>query len=255
MGLEGLRAERHQQARDGAKRHLAGPPARARDNRGLWHVARTPSELRHHYVTERVLIPNQLDNRQGDVVGEYVQLPHVVRGNAPVTGPTDLTARIIALLPRLRRFALTLTRHPDDGDDLVQLSVEPALSRLHRWNEGTRLDSWMFKIMQNLWIDELRSRRSRGQVDPDFDLDALTGSDGREAMDQRLALQDTLTALMALPEEQRAVMLLVAVEGFSYRDASEVLEVPIGTVMSRISRARAALDQQWQPTIVGGTGS
>ena len=78
-----------------------------------------------------------------------------------MTGPTDLTDGIIALLPRLRRFALTLTRHPDDGDDLVQLSVERALSRLHRWNEGTRLDSWMFKIMQNLWIDEVRSRRSR----------------------------------------------------------------------------------------------
>lgn len=170
-----------------------------------------------------------------------------------MTGPTDLTARIIALLPRLRRFALTLTRHPDDGDDLVQLSVERALSRLNRWNEGTRLDSWMFKIMQNLWIDELRSRRSRGQVDPDFDLDVLAGSDGRDVMDQRLTLQDTIAALMALPEEQRAVMLLVAVEGFSYRDAAEVLEVPIGTVMSRISRARAALDQQWQLTVVGGT--
>jgi RNA polymerase sigma-70 factor (ECF subfamily) len=161
--------------------------------------------------------------------------------------------RIIALLPRLRRFALTLTRHSDDGDDLVQLSVERALSRLHRWNEGTRLDSWMFKIMQNLWIDELRSRRSRGQVDPDFDLETLAGSDGRDAMDLRLTLQDTLTALMALPEEQRAVMLLVAVEGFSYRDAAEVLEVPIGTVMSRISRARAALDQSGrEPSAAAG---
>jgi RNA polymerase sigma-70 factor, ECF subfamily len=161
-----------------------------------------------------------------------------------VTGPTDLTDRIIALLPRLRRFALTLTRHPDDSDDLVQVSVERALSRLHRWNEGTRLDSWMFKIMQNLWIDELRSRRSRGQVDTDFDLEILAGSDGRDAMDLRLTLQDTMAALMALPEEQRAVMLLVAVEGYSYRDAADVLDVPIGTVMSRISRARAALEQQ-----------
>ena len=159
-----------------------------------------------------------------------------------MTGPSDLTDRIIALLPRLRRFALTLTRHPEDGDDLVQLSVERALSRLHRWNEGTRLDSWMFKIMQNLWIDELRSRRSRGQVDPDFDLDVLTGSDGREAMDARMALSDTLAAVMALPDDQWAVMLLVAVEGLSYREAADVLNVPIGTVMSRISRARQALD-------------
>jgi RNA polymerase sigma-70 factor (ECF subfamily) len=158
-----------------------------------------------------------------------------------VTGPTELTDRIIALLPRLRRFALTLTRNPDDGDDLVQLSVERALSRLHYWNEGTRLDSWMFKIMQNLWIDEVRSRRTRGQVDSDFDLDVLAGADGRQAVEARLMLQDTLAALMALPEEQRAVMLLVAVEGYSYRDAAEVLDVPIGTVMSRISRARLTL--------------
>ena len=159
-------------------------------------------------------------------------------------GPTDLTDGIIALLPRLRRFALTLTRHPDDGDDLVQLSVERALSRLHRWNEGTRLDSWMFKIMQNLWIDEVRSRRSRGQIDPDFDVDVLAGSDGRAAMDARQTLQDTMAAVMALPEEQRAVMLLVVVEGNSYRDAAEILDVPIGTVMSRISRARVTLEQR-----------
>ena len=160
-----------------------------------------------------------------------------------MTGPTELTDRIVALLPRLRRFALTLTRQPEDGDDLVQLTVERALTRLHRWNEGTRLDSWMFKIMQNLWIDELRSRRSRGQADPDFDMDLLAGSDGRAAMDARLGLRDTLAAVMALPEEQRSVMLLVVVEGLSYRDAAEVLEVPIGTVMSRLSRARLSLDQ------------
>ena len=161
-----------------------------------------------------------------------------------MTGPTDLTDRLIALLPRLSRFALTLTRNPDDGDDLVQLTVERALSRLHHWNEGTRLDSWLFKIMQNLWIDELRSRRSRGQIDPDFDLSGLVGADGRDAMASRLALQDTMAALMALPEDQRAVMLLVAVEGFSYRDAAEVLDVPIGTIMSRISRARLELEQR-----------
>jgi RNA polymerase sigma-70 factor, ECF subfamily len=161
-----------------------------------------------------------------------------------VTAPAGLTDRIVALLPRLRRFALTLTRRPEDGDDLVQLTVERALTRLHRWNEGTRLDSWLFKIMQNLWIDELRSRRGRGQADPDFNMDALAGSDGRETMDARLGLQDTLAAVMALPEEQRSVMLLVVVEGLSYRDAAEVLGAPIGTVMSRLSRARLTLERQ-----------
>jgi RNA polymerase sigma-70 factor (ECF subfamily) len=160
-----------------------------------------------------------------------------------VSGPTDLTDKIIALLPRLRRFALTLARHQDDADDLVQTTVEKALSRLDSWKEDTRLDSWMFKIMQNFWIDQTRARRTRGTEAPDYDFDAAPGADGRVVMDARLALREALDAAMRLPEDQRAVLLLVVVEGFSYREAAEVLQVPLGTVMSRLSRARLALEE------------
>lgn len=154
----------------------------------------------------------------------------------------ELTDRIVELLPRLRRFALTLSRHQDDADDLVQATVERALARLGSWKEDTRLDSWMFKIMQNLWIDQTRARRTRGSQAFDYDLEATPGGDGRAAMDSRLTLRATLEAAMALPEEQRSVLMLVVVEGLSYRDAADVLDVPVGTVMSRLSRARLALE-------------
>jgi RNA polymerase sigma-70 factor (ECF subfamily) len=168
-----------------------------------------------------------------------------------VSGPHDLTERIVGLLPRLRRFALTLTRRWEDADDLVQATVERALTRLGGWKEDTRLDSWLFKMMQNLWIDQARARRVRGgdAVGGDDELALLPGSDGRPIMEARLTLKATLEAVMQLPEDQRAVILLVVVEGFSYREAADVLGVPIGTVMSRVSRARAALEDK-----VAGSG-
>jgi RNA polymerase sigma-70 factor (ECF subfamily) len=158
-------------------------------------------------------------------------------------GRLDLNDRIVELLPRLRRFALTLTRHEDDGDDLVQATVERALTRLERWTPDTRLDSWLFKIMQNLWIDQMRAQRSRGGLPAELDAaDQVGGSDGRHVTGVRRELQATLEAVLRLPDEQRAVIGLVLIEGLPYREAAEILNVPIGTVMSRLSRARAALE-------------
>lgn len=154
----------------------------------------------------------------------------------------DLADQIVALLPRLRRFALALARHREDADDLVQTTVERALSRLAQWKEGTRLDSWLFRMMQNLWIDQLRSKRTRGGVADDVDLSGLPGVDGRDTLETRLTLHETIKAVMALPEDQRVVVMLVIVEGYSYRDAAEMLNTPIGTVMSRLARARASLE-------------
>jgi len=153
----------------------------------------------------------------------------------------DLTDRIVALLPRLRRFALALSRHEDEADDLVQATLERALARLDSWKEDSRLDSWMFKIMQNLWIDQTRASRSRGPHAPEGDLATVAGADGRTVMDVRMKLRATLEAAMALPQEQRTVLVLVVIEGLSYGEAAEVLDVPVGTVMSRLSRARLAL--------------
>lgn len=155
---------------------------------------------------------------------------------------SGLTDQIVALLPRLHRFALTLTRNRDESDDLVQATVERALRRLDSWKEDTRLDSWMFKIMQNLWIDQIRSRRSKGSEAPLSELDSVVGEEGEAQMDARSALRSTLQAIMRLPEEQRAVLLLIVVEDLSYREAADVLNIPIGTVMSRLSRARLGLE-------------
>lgn len=158
-----------------------------------------------------------------------------------MAGAPDIVDRIVALLPRLRRFALTLTRGEDDADDLVQACIERALARLDGWKADTRLDSWLFKIMQNLWIDQARARRTRGAADDLDSADNIAGSDGRHVTGVRLELQATLTAVLRLPEEQRAVVGLVLIEGLAYREAAEVLDIPIGTVMSRLARARSAL--------------
>jgi RNA polymerase sigma-70 factor (ECF subfamily) len=154
-----------------------------------------------------------------------------------------LTSQIVDLLPRLRRFALTLTRHEDDGDDLVQATVERALTKLDRWDGQGQLHSWLFKVMQNLWIDQVRSRTKRGHRDPDFDMASLPGEDGRQTVEHRSQLAATMAAVMDLPDEQRAVVGLVLIEGLSYRDAADILRAPIGTVMSRLARARLAIEK------------
>lgn len=156
----------------------------------------------------------------------------------------EIRAELVKLIPRLRQFALALTGSRADGDDLVQDALERALKHLHSWRVGTRLDSWLFRIAQNAWIDQTRSRRARLKVvvdDPDAD---AAGIDGAAAMTAALTLQKALQVLSSLPEEQRAVVALVQIEGYSYREAGEILGVPEGTVTSRLGRARAALMAQ-----------
>jgi RNA polymerase sigma-70 factor (ECF subfamily) len=151
-----------------------------------------------------------------------------------------LRRQIVALLPRLRRFAVSLTSHLSDADDLVQDTIERALKNLHHWQPGTRLDSWMYRIAQNLWIDTVRARRLRPtlNVDPP---EAAMAFDGVRAMEALLTLEDTCRVLDQLPQEQRVVVALVLIDGRSYREAADILELPIGTVTSRLARAREAL--------------
>ena len=148
---------------------------------------------------------------------------------------------VVALLPRLRRFALSLTGNATDADDLVQDAVERALRNLHRWQPGTRLDSWMFRLTQNIWIDAVRARRVRVAMPLDTEAAENVAVDGARAMDARLAFEATVAAMAKLPEEQRVAVALVFVDGMSYRDAADILEVPIGTLTSRLFRARSAL--------------
>lgn len=149
-------------------------------------------------------------------------------------------AEMLAKLPRLRRFALALTGRAADADDLVQDTVERALRSLGQFTPGTRMDSWMFRIAQNLWIDSLRSRKVRGQP---VGLDAAeqVSVDGRRTVEARLMLTETVRGLMSLPEEQRVAVALVLIDGLSYREAADVLQVPIGTLTSRLARGRDAL--------------
>lgn len=150
---------------------------------------------------------------------------------------------LVALLPRLRRFAIALCRSRDRADDLVQAACEKALAGRHGFRPGTRFDAWAMRILRNAWIDELRQRRTEG---PTVDIDDayyLVGRDGEVDTATRLRLAETAKAIGALPAEYREVMLLVCVDDFSYREAADVLGIPIGTVMSRLARARAKLEE------------
>ena len=150
---------------------------------------------------------------------------------------------IIALLPRLRRFALGLCGQRDEADDLVQTACERALRSLDQFQAGTRLDSWLYRIIQNLHKDARRRYHHRGDpVDP-HNLPEPQGGDHRREMESQQTLAVTLAALEQLSEDQRAALLLTSVEGLSYEEAAQTLAIPMGTLMSRISRGRQRLYQ------------
>lgn len=150
--------------------------------------------------------------------------------------------QLIAVLPRLRRFAAGLTRSATEADDLVQAACERALAREHQFQEGTRFDSWMFRIVQTIWIDQLRARDIRKE-DGDVAEERLGSDEPVRRVEARLALSEVRQAVSKLPPDQRATLMLVTVEGLSYKQAADVTGVPVGTVMSRLARARVALQQ------------
>jgi RNA polymerase sigma-70 factor (ECF subfamily) len=155
------------------------------------------------------------------------------RALAPTVRPD--AAELLAWLPRLRRYARVLRRNPEDADDLVQDTLERAWSRAGLWQGVGDMRSWLFSIMHNLHVDALR----RGRLDT-VDLDEQRVEVPVPATQgHALAMRDLDTALAALPVEQREVLLLVAWEGLAYAEAAQALGVPIGTVMSRLARARA----------------
>jgi RNA polymerase sigma-70 factor, ECF subfamily len=145
---------------------------------------------------------------------------------------------IVELLPRLRRFARTIARNVHDADDLVQLAIERALLKHEQWRPELKFDGWMFGIMRNAWIDEVRSRARRDRIFAPEEAGVTVGHDGTESQVRLLAVQ---RAVAELPEEQRLAVGLVLVEGLSYKEAAEVLDVPIGTLTSRLARGRETL--------------
>jgi RNA polymerase sigma-70 factor (ECF subfamily) len=155
----------------------------------------------------------------------------------------DVALRMVEFLPRLRRFATSLTHDRTQSEDLVQETYARALAHLDRWRPDSRLDSWMYRIAQNLWIDQLRMEKSRGEVVDITAFEDLSGCDGRIVIESRLSLFELRKYIAQLPPSQRLLLRLVCEDGLSYREAAEALDSPTGTIMSRLARARLALHE------------
>ncbi|MFE0013883.1 sigma-70 family RNA polymerase sigma factor [Mesorhizobium sp. NPDC059054] len=152
----------------------------------------------------------------------------------------DRKAAILGEIPRLRRYARALLRDRDSADDLVQDCLERALARLDNWQTGESPRKWLFTIMHHLFIDQMRKVSRRGEM-------AMLPLDGDEALAvpsvqvENIASREILDALQAIAPERRAAIVTVAIEGFSYAEAANILGIPAGTLMSRISRGREDL--------------
>lgn len=156
--------------------------------------------------------------------------------------PDETTRQaLIALIPRLRRFARVLTGNLADADDVVQACLEKAMLNLDQWQPGTRLDSWVFRIARNHWVDDRRRAHNSKAHDDIGEMIDLAGDDGVAVIEASNEARMVRAAVDQLPSEQRDVVALVMLEEFSYREAADALDLPIGTVMSRLSRAKAAL--------------
>lgn len=144
--------------------------------------------------------------------------------------------QVVVHIPRLRRYARALVGDPGAADDLVQDTLERALGKFHLWKTGTDLRAWLFTIMHNVFVNHVRRRREFAVLD-----DEVLERSVRDSQDGALAVRDLQRGLERLPTDQREVLLLVVLEDMSYQEAATALGVPIGTVMSRLSRARDKL--------------
>lgn len=155
----------------------------------------------------------------------------------------EIHARLISFLPRLRRFCHGLTGTREKGDDLLQSTVERALSRIDRWQTGTSLENWILKMASNLHIDMIRADRVRGtsvEIETAYD---ISGEDELAKLEFRSEIDAVNNALNAMPAELRQVLTAVVIDGCSYKEAADLFDVPIGTVMSRVSRARRFVER------------
>jgi RNA polymerase sigma-70 factor (ECF subfamily) len=150
---------------------------------------------------------------------------------------------MVRMLPRLRRFLGSLTGGADLSEDLTQETYVRALAHLDQWQPGTRLDSWTFRIAQNLWIDHMRMQKFRGEA---VDIEAVGNSlscDGEVIAENRVILWEMRKDIALLSLDQRNIIRLVCEYGMSYKETGEILNMPAGTVMSRLARARGALQK------------
>ena len=150
----------------------------------------------------------------------------------------EFGTQVVPHIPRLRRYARALTRERAAADDLVQDTLERACNKLHLWRRGSDLRAWLFTIMHNVFINQVRGRKVVADVPLNDEIMELPG---HMAQGDRLEIRDLDAALARLPDEQREVLLLIALEQMSYQETAKALGIPIGTVMSRLSRARERL--------------
>ncbi len=160
----------------------------------------------------------------------------------------DFRAQLLEILPRLRRFSRSLTRNEADADDLLQMALERALKRAEQFQPGTRMDSWMYRILKNIWIDEIRARSRRAETFAPEEAGLGIGADDPD-FEKRIRAMSVEQAMDTLPDDQRIAVSLVLVESLSYKEAAAVLDIPMGTLTSRLARGRQALEQQ-----LSGTG-
>ena len=166
-------------------------------------------------------------------------MAEIFLGDVGQLGMADFLERIEGHIPALRRFARGLTRDVERADDLVQDCLERAIRHRRLWRPGGALKNWLLRIMLNIWRNDLRAAKARPHLVAVDDLAADPASPPSQM--PALELAEMRRALQALPPEQRAALLLVAVEGLSYAEAADLLNIPRGTLMSRLYRARRAL--------------
>ena len=154
---------------------------------------------------------------------------------------SELEAELRVHWPRLRRFAYSLSRDAADADDLVQDVAMRAMASCDQWQAGTRFDSWLFRITRNLWIDTVRSRGRRSKYLAPAEAGELVGHDPRPGIEAAIDLGAAMRAMASLPEEQREVVALILIDGLGYKEAADVLDLPMGTIASRLARGRTAL--------------
>lgn len=161
-----------------------------------------------------------------------------LRGTGEETSVDETTWLIAREIPRLRRYALTLVNEPETADDLVQDTLERAIRKRGQWRQRGAIRSWLYRILYNIFVNKCAANaKHNGNVG----LDDAPQLSAQAAQEDQLHCRDIAQAMQRLPHDQRAAIALTAVEGLSYDEAAEVLEIPIGTLRSRLSRGREAL--------------
>lgn len=149
--------------------------------------------------------------------------------------------KLLEVMPRLKRYAIVLAVTPESSDDLLQATLERALQKQQQWKIDTHLDRWLFTIMSSIWKNEIRSRVVRQGNGLSEDVDLLFDKSNEDKVNRTFLYEQVFKEVMVLPENQREPIILIYVEGIKYQEAADILEIPLGTLMSRLARARIAL--------------